>query len=354
MFGSVGCWVVGRVSRICLVSHIQKNYAFSFCSAVLSCIFAPKISFQRKGLQDGVEFGESIMRESHKRASVREYSRRSFTSGMMPSAMPSANSGASPEDEDGSSKSGHFQLSELAKDSENDDGVPGGPQRRGFFVSRLQKNPSFFRRNEESGVESIAEETHDDLLLEMTDSFNTSTSGEGTNNNKHFRNTSTGGSSSNNNGYMMTPAGMMDPTGAFAALQRSEMSSSSSGSSSQVPASAILAALPRQQYHQPMFDPQNAMEEQARMMEMTRKLMENHERMMKATDELMNEHTRLKEALNQSKESISGQGETTTNTTEMERGVAKHHNSEMTLATEEESNSSAESPDEAAKGETHT
>ena len=47
---------------------------------LLCFIFIPKIVYQRKGLEEGVNFGESIMRDTYRRASTREYSRRSFTS----------------------------------------------------------------------------------------------------------------------------------------------------------------------------------------------------------------------------------------------------------------------------------
>jgi hypothetical protein len=84
------------------------------------------------------------------------------------------------------------------------------------------------------------------------------------------------------------------------------------------------------------------MEEQTRMMEMTNRLMEDHERIMiKATAEIMSEHKKLKEELNETKAAIN-----------TERGIVKHQNSEMTGATEEGSNSSAESP-QAAEGESN-
>jgi hypothetical protein len=340
-------WVLGLRSRHelsrslhpCLtriVSNCMLHSVFFFI-AVLSCIFAPKISFQRKGLQEGVQFGESIMRESHKRASVREYSRRSFVSGMNPSAYIQS-SAASPEEVDESNASGHFQSSELAREGENDNDVPGGPQRRDSFLSRLQKKPSFFRSLEESGVESIVEETHHDLLQEMSDP-----SSEEPSEKKYTRNNS----SSSSIGYMMTPAGMMDPN-AFAALHRSGATTSSSGSSQAPQYAPTTSPTPQrqqqQQQQQPMMlDPQKAMEEQARMMEMTKRLMGDHERMMKATAEIMSEHKKLKEELKETKEAITHR-----------TGDSKASELGMTGATEEGSNSSAESP-QAAEGESkHT
>jgi hypothetical protein len=52
-----------------------------FLPGTLCFIFVPKIKFKIKGLEEGVGFGESIMRESHRRASTREISRRSFAGG---------------------------------------------------------------------------------------------------------------------------------------------------------------------------------------------------------------------------------------------------------------------------------
>ena len=47
---------------------------------LLCFIFIPKIVYQRRGLEEGVNFGESIMRDTYRRASTREYSRKSFMS----------------------------------------------------------------------------------------------------------------------------------------------------------------------------------------------------------------------------------------------------------------------------------
>ena len=45
---------------------------------VLVFIFVPKIWFQRKGLEEGVTVGESILSSTHKKAVIRESGRRSF------------------------------------------------------------------------------------------------------------------------------------------------------------------------------------------------------------------------------------------------------------------------------------
>ena len=47
---------------------------------VLCCIFGPKVRFQRKGIEDGVHVGETILRDQHRRASLREFSRREMSS----------------------------------------------------------------------------------------------------------------------------------------------------------------------------------------------------------------------------------------------------------------------------------
>jgi hypothetical protein len=44
---------------------------------ILCFIFVPKIVYQRKGLEEGVGVGESIMRRTHRDASTREKVRRS-------------------------------------------------------------------------------------------------------------------------------------------------------------------------------------------------------------------------------------------------------------------------------------
>lgn len=50
---------------------------FVFEIGILCCIFVPKIVYQRKGLEEGVGVGESIMRSTHRDASTREKVRRS-------------------------------------------------------------------------------------------------------------------------------------------------------------------------------------------------------------------------------------------------------------------------------------
>jgi hypothetical protein len=55
---------------------VTLTLPFVFEIGILCCIFVPKIVYQRKGLEEGVGVGESIMRRTHRDASTREKVRR--------------------------------------------------------------------------------------------------------------------------------------------------------------------------------------------------------------------------------------------------------------------------------------
>lgn len=212
------------------------------------------------------------MRETHKRASVREFSRRSVASEMQGEFRHQhGSSGASPDDQ-----SGPFKKSADIS-GEPEDQRPPSVQRRDSFSKKIVEDRNRLRwHTNSSAVESIAEETSEDLFKELEDSGRQGSdrSSSSDQNKPTFQRSS--------NGYMMTPAGMvnsaeiarqMDPSNSD--LSEDTYKQTSSGGTSTV------------------FDAEKAMQDHARMTEITRKLMEDHERMMKATAEIMNQHQRL-------------------------------------------------------------
>ena len=135
-------------------------------AGTLCFIFIPKIKYKKKGLEEGVGFGESIMRDSHKKASTREVSRRSITLS---------------------------KVSEARRQSGSDMfTVPGGAPAHLRFIS---------------GEENIAEETSRELAQFKKDyeaglypSMLDSSSGGGSNKNLKLTNSS-GGLSGVSSGY---------------------------------------------------------------------------------------------------------------------------------------------------------
>ncbi|CAB9511865.1 Gamma-aminobutyric acid (GABA) B receptor [Seminavis robusta] len=97
---------------------------------MLCFVFVPKIKFRRKGIQDGVSFGETILKSTHKKANVREsVIRSSFQAPSMSnlnvssaSANRSSNVDLLPsiidgdEDEDESEKNGPSALEQAVRD----------------------------------------------------------------------------------------------------------------------------------------------------------------------------------------------------------------------------------------------
>lgn len=270
---------------------------------------------------------------------MREYSRRSFLSQNSAAANAYESSGGhSPEQQNSSN------MAESFTDRDDDQRVNSN-KRRDSFTNRItagdSNKPFWSRHTDSSAVESIAEETSEDLLKELGDSGRRSDdSSTFDKQNKQSQRSS--------NGYMMTPAGMVD-TQKYATDMLNKPSSSelSSGDSAKSPG-------------QPVFDPEKAMQEQNRMMEMTMKLMQDHERMMKATAEIMNEHKRLKQELEETKQTTimpvaSKQAATnamaqteqsvplkTLDEPSIEKSKVAHANSEVTRVTEDGSDSSNE------------
>ncbi len=221
------------------------------------------------------------MRESHKRASIREFSRREMSSFVSHESRSDPNiSGVSPP-RDGSRDEIDLSSEEEEKES--------GKKRRDSFTNRLNPGdrgrPLWSRFTEASTVQSIAEETSEELKKEI-DPASMLASDAG-------RQRKSSSSKRGSNSYMMTQAGMVDPS-VYAQGQNvssGEQSLSSNDSSHSIHQQPI-----------PTFDSPQAMEQQMKVMEMTRKLMEDHERMMQATAAIMMEHKRLKEELELSKD----------------------------------------------------
>jgi len=235
---------------------------------ILCCIFVPKMLFQQKGLEEGVGFGESIMRESHKRASTRENVRResSFmhdTSMQFSQAQPS-----------------NYGTESRFSTSDDDN---NGSGRRDSFTARVSgnnvKSPfgSFGRGNSlaDSLVsDSIIEETSEDL--------------------KHFESDAESKSSkSSSMSSHKQHSTMGESTSSLRAKKRSlegQLSNSRIGTTDPNVVSPL---------HVPssVSGDSSSNEQQERMLEATKKLMEEHERMMKATALIMGEHERLKQRL---------------------------------------------------------
>lgn len=55
-------------------NFVSINF-FTLLQGILCFIFVPKVMYQRKGLQEGVLFGETIMRKTYREASTREKDR---------------------------------------------------------------------------------------------------------------------------------------------------------------------------------------------------------------------------------------------------------------------------------------
>lgn len=223
--------------------------------AVLCFVFVPKVLFQRKGLEDGVQFGESIMRDSHKRASVREFSRRE-SSRFSLNIRNDSSGGVSGE-------SMRESMRESTKESEI--------ERQDSFIFRLQggessKQGKWLPRANDSSVKSIVEETEDDLVAEDS----TSTQSEE---------------------KMDKP----QPRSSFSGLNRSR-------SSGLVPSSVASDFSISDRTSQ---DFQQMITEQEKMMAMAKKMMAEHKQMMDDTAEMMAKHTELKEQLKQANTEIT-------------------------------------------------
>lgn len=281
------------------------------------------------------------MRESHKRASMREFSRREMSFISQESRSDPHGSGASPPQD--VSRDDHDMSSE-----EEDT----GKKRRDSFTHRItagDRGRQFWSRGSEmSAVQSIAEETSEELKKEMSESTANVASNSERRLNSSFSNRMP-------NSFMMTPAGMVNSSEYAQRLNLSSgehsLSSTESMNSNNNPTL-------------PMVDSPRAMEQQIKVMEMTRKLMEDHERMMQATAAIMMEHKRLKEELEHSRElekssefssidkstelkvpSSAEEVETPPSRTVSENGKTPNKQSECTGVTEAGSDSSGASPD---------
>lgn len=222
------------------------------------------------------------MRESHKKASMREYSRREMNSFVShESRAEQQPSGASPPRE----SSGDGDL-----DNDDRDDVL---KRRDSFTNRItagdRSRPFWNGSRESSIVASIAEETSEELKREMHDS-GTKMALDGAEQNDPSS------LSPISNKMMMTQAGLVVPSMYSNRMNTSAdenmLPSSDSETFSQQPSPAT-------------FQSPRSIEKQMKMMEMTRKLMEEHERMIQATAAMMLEHKRLKEELENSSSEFS-------------------------------------------------
>jgi hypothetical protein len=276
--------------------------------AVLCCIFGPKVMFQRKGLEQGVHFGESILRDTHRRASLREFSRREMSSSGIFESRAASNS-----DE----KSKEFEVDDLQKNSKtpsttssggNDDSSKGNLVRRRENGNKgghdrggaLPPNSRFTNSSVLEG--SIAEETSADLQHELSSD-------------EHSVNS--GGKNTRNSSREQNPKRFegLNRSGVYGGISAQTLwagiSASDSGLKPRLDSSSSSSlndpiGYPRQNSggdhstlssHTLTYDSATAIEEQARMMDITKKMMEDHERMMVATAEVFEEHRRLKEQL---------------------------------------------------------
>ena len=218
------------------------------------------------------------MRESHKKASMREFSRRELNSFMSQDSRAEPNtSGASPP---------HESSAEGEQDNEE-----SGLKRRDSFTNRItagDRNRPFWTGSRDSSfVASIAEETSEELKKEMHDSgTQMALDGDGQNDPPSRSPTS--------NKMMMTQAGLVVPS---MYANRLDLSSDEKTSSSNEPLTQRTSLAKLQS--------PRSIEKQIKVMEMTKKLMEDHERMIQATAAMMLEHKRLKEELENSSSEFS-------------------------------------------------
>lgn len=260
-------------------------------SGILCFIFVPKIMFQNEGLEEGVGIGESIMRESARRASTRESMRRETTASYVSSyERPS------------SSYNGRDSFT--ARVSPKSKNSP--------FASMQGFNPSEVERRSQIS-ESIVEETSEDLKMFDSDDSD-----------KNFPRESSGLSSSGLNGNSMSrirkrgieakvsssgpPMGnSLSPTSSLSITSRSNGAQEDDRPLSRSSSAHTGPQISQQDdsFRKPATNGQDdtssslssQISEQERMMEMSRRLMGEHEKMMQATKEIMNEHERLKQRL---------------------------------------------------------
>jgi hypothetical protein len=138
---------------------------------VLCCIFGPKIGFQRKGIEDGVHFGETILRDQHRRASLREFSRREMSS-MFGSRTDTRSEEKGREIEIDAIQS---TSSDGVNDESGHQDMLGVGRRRGSFSNRSTGSqrssgvvpPSRFNSSSFTDA-SIVEETSAEIRLELS------------------------------------------------------------------------------------------------------------------------------------------------------------------------------------------
>jgi len=205
-------------------------------AGILSFIFIPKIMYLRKGLAEGVAVGESIMRETARRAKTREVSRReSVTSEALRADYSSEASG--------SGESPKFSLRRLHGSVVSDD------RRSGI-------------------VDSIIEETSEDLRF-ATESDS-------------------------------SPVKLTPPRNSSARERKRELERKASPDASWDGGSSPSSSNAGRSYPSDKADPISTVQEHDRILERTNRLMEQHERMLEATREIMVEHQRMKDGLVQS------------------------------------------------------
>ena len=288
--------------------RLNKLMILDTHTGILCFIFIPKIRFQQKGLQEGVNFGESIMRDTHKRASIREMSRRepSFVSHSAVEQSPASSfqdrsqaqrkdsfmmrlnkEQKSPyEDLDRSSEFRSVDYQSNISDSLIEETTE---ELKGEQSDRNLKKTS----KTSSGVDSIVEETSEELKLEMSE--------------RSMVKPSTGDSGD---------TATIEPTPALpqsslldAREKKRELENLRLDISNRTDKSADSASNNLEQYSQLPAGPstEEMMEQQQKMMEVTEKLMADHERMMAATAEIMKEHERLKQRLSEQQAALDSE-----------------------------------------------
>jgi 7 transmembrane sweet-taste receptor of 3 GCPR len=121
--------------------------------AVLCCIFGPKVNFQRKGLEQGIQFGESILRETHRRATLREFSRREMTNSQVNESLNMSGMDNKSDSEDSKKYS-------LGQRRETNSSRPPQSKSSGSTPAKFSGSSSLLQ-------ESIAEETSSDIRREL-------------------------------------------------------------------------------------------------------------------------------------------------------------------------------------------
>ena len=249
---------------------------------ILCCIFLPKIKFQRKGLEEGVGVGESIMRETHRRASTREAAKNE-------SSVRWLTTGAPDDDNSPSGVSKRFSASDrdsfamrvgFDKSISVDDSIK---EETSEELEREQLNPRIAVRNEETK----------DKSLSVDDSIKEETPEEVEREQSNPRIADPNEQPKENQEQAPTNNDLVADEKIKGLEAEEEMQGGNSDDvSTNVPAPAAAPASSTSPMVGASGTENNKDHEQ--MVEMTSKLLEEHERMMKATANIMKEHESMK------------------------------------------------------------